>query len=171
MDSQIDKKNTILISPVTRIEGHAKITIMLGADGAVKDARFHVNEFRGFEKFCEGRLFTEMPTITPRICGICPGSHSLASVKACEMMMGIKPTYTGNLLRRLIHLGQMISSHALSFFPFVFTGFYFRLGHLILLCATLWGWPKTFPIWPFGGYVCVNSARKSANASRVRKSM
>lgn len=116
MDSQIDKKNTILISPVTRIEGHAKITIMLGADGAVKDARFHVNEFRGFEKFCEGRLFTEMPTITPRICGICPGSHSLASVKACEAMMGIKPTYTGNLLRRLIHLGQMVSSHALSFF-------------------------------------------------------
>src|SRR5208283_4793343 len=116
MDSQVNKDNTILISPVTRIEGHAKITIMLGADGEVKDARFHVNEFRGFEKFCEGRLFTEMPTITPRICGICPGSHALASVKACEMMMGIKPTYTGNLLRRLIHLGQMVSSHALSFF-------------------------------------------------------
>ena len=116
MDSQIDKKNTILISPVTRIEGHAKITIMLGEDGQVRDARFHVNEFRGFEKFCEGRLFTEMPTITPRICGICPGSHALASVKACEMMMGIKPTYTGNLLRRLVHLGQMVSSHALSFF-------------------------------------------------------
>ena len=116
MDKQIDKKNTILISPVTRIEGHAKITIMLGADGGVQDARFHVNEFRGFEKFCEGRLYTEMPTITPRICGICPVSHSLSSAKACEMIMGIKPTYTGTLLRRLIHVGQVISSHALSFF-------------------------------------------------------
>ncbi len=116
MDNQINKDNTILISPVTRIEGHAKITIDLGDDGKVKDARFHVNEFRGFEKFCEGRLFTEMPTITPRICGICPVSHSVSSAKACEMIMGIKPTYTGNLLRRLIHLGQMISSHALSFF-------------------------------------------------------
>ena len=116
MDNQIDKKNTILISPVTRIEGHAKITIMLGEDGKVKDARFHVNEFRGFEKFCEGRLFTEMPSITPRICGICPVSHSLTSAKACEMIMDIRPTYTGNLLRRLIHAGQVISSHALSFF-------------------------------------------------------
>ncbi len=116
MDNQINKDNTILISPVTRIEGHAKITIDLGADGNVTDAHFHVNEFRGFEKFCEGRYFTEMPSITPRICGICPVSHSVSSAKACEMIMGIKPTYTGNLLRRLIHLGQMISSHALSFF-------------------------------------------------------
>lgn len=116
MDSQIDTKNTILISPVTRIEGHAKITIMLNDNGEVRDAQFHVNEFRGFEKFCEGRLFTEMPVITPRICGICPVSHSVASAKACEMIMGIKPTYTGNLLRRLIHIGQNVSSHALSFF-------------------------------------------------------
>lgn len=108
--------NTILISPVTRIEGHAKITIQLNNDGEVADAKFHVNEFRGFEKFCEGRMFTEMPTITPRICGICPTSHTLASVKACEMIMGIQPTYTANLLRRLMHIGQNLSSHALSFF-------------------------------------------------------
>ncbi|MDE2027554.1 MAG: Ni/Fe hydrogenase subunit alpha [Candidatus Omnitrophica bacterium] len=116
MDNQINKDNTLLISPVTRIEGHAKITIDLNQDGAVRDARFHVNEFRGFEKFCQGRYFTEMPAITPRICGICPVSHSVASAKACEMIMGIEPTYTGRLLRRLIHLGQTISSHALSFF-------------------------------------------------------
>ena len=108
--------NTILISPVTRIEGHAKITIQLNNDGEVADAKFHVNEFRGFEKLCEGRMFTEMPTITPRICGICPTSHTLASVKACEMIMGIQPTYTANLLRRLMHIGQNLSSHALSFF-------------------------------------------------------
>lgn len=106
----------ILISPVTRIEGHAKITLQLNEQGQVADAQFHVNEFRGFEKFCEGRMYTEMPVITPRICGICPVSHSIASVKACEMIQGISPTYTGNLLRRLIHLGQNISSHALSFY-------------------------------------------------------
>ncbi|MCO5290381.1 MAG: Ni/Fe hydrogenase subunit alpha [Chitinophagaceae bacterium] len=109
-------KNTILISPVTRIEGHAKITLQLNEAGEVADAKFHVNEFRGFEKFCEGRMFTEMPTITPRICGICPTSHTLASVKACDMIMGIQPTYTANLLRRLMHIGQNLSSHALSFF-------------------------------------------------------
>ncbi len=110
-----DKKR-ILISPVTRIEGHAKITIELNDNGKVDNALFHVNEFRGFEKFCEGRMYTEMPTITPRICGICPTSHTLASVKACEMIQGIQPTYTANLLRRLMHIGQNLSSHALSFF-------------------------------------------------------
>ena len=110
-----DKKQ-ILISPVTRIEGHAKITIQLDDQGEVSNALFHVNEFRGFEKFCEGRMYTEMPIITPRICGICPISHSIASVKACEMIQGLQPAYTGNLLRKLIHIGQNISSHALSFF-------------------------------------------------------
>ncbi|HMP87142.1 MAG TPA: Ni/Fe hydrogenase subunit alpha [Lacibacter sp.] len=109
-------KRKIFISPVTRIEGHANITLQLDEQGQVADAQFHVNEFRGFEKFCEGRMYTEMPTITPRICGICPTSHTLASVKACEMIQGIKPTYTANLLRRLMHIGQNLSSHALSFF-------------------------------------------------------
>ena len=109
-------KRKIFISPVTRIEGHANITLEMNEDGTVHDAQFHVNEFRGFEKFCEGRMYTEMPTITPRICGICPTSHTLASVKACEMIQGIKPTYTANLLRRLMHIGQNLSSHALSFF-------------------------------------------------------
>ncbi len=109
-------KRTIVISPVTRIEGHANISIQLDEAGQVSDARFHVNEFRGFEKFCQGRMYTEMPTITPRICGICPTSHTLASVKACEMIQGIQPTYTANLLRRLMHIGQNLSSHALSFF-------------------------------------------------------
>jgi NAD-reducing hydrogenase large subunit len=111
-----EDRRQILISPVTRIEGHAKITIRLDDHGEVDEALFHVNEFRGFEKFCEGRLYTEMPIITPRICGICPVSHSIASVKACEMIQGIQPAYAGNILRRLIHIGQNISSHALSFF-------------------------------------------------------
>ena len=107
---------TIFINPVTRIEGHAKISILLGADGKVSDAQFHVNEFRGFEKFCEGRLFTEMPVLTPRICGICPVSHTVAAAKACDDIMAVTPPPAADMQRRLLHHGQLISSHALSFF-------------------------------------------------------
>ena len=82
---------TITIEPVTRIEGHAKVTVHLDDAGKVEQARFHVNEFRGFEKFCEGRLFYEMPLITERICGICPVSHHLASAKACDQILGVEP--------------------------------------------------------------------------------
>ncbi|MEM2611569.1 MAG: Ni/Fe hydrogenase subunit alpha, partial [Thermoproteota archaeon] len=106
----------IIISPVTRIEGHAKITIHLDEEGMVKDARFHVTDFRGFEKFCEGRPFYEMPGITSRICGICPVSHLLASAKACDDLLAVKIPRTAELLRRLMHMGQIIQSHALSFF-------------------------------------------------------
>ncbi len=107
---------TITISPVTRIEGHAKITIHLDSRGEVDDARFHVVEFRGFEKFCEGRHFTEMPQITPRTCGICPVSHLLASAKACDAIVGHEIPRPAKLLRELMHMGQFIQSHALSFF-------------------------------------------------------
>jgi len=107
---------TITINPVTRIEGHAKITIHLDSRGRVDDARFHVVEFRGFEKFCEGRHFTEMPQITPRICGICPVSHLLTSAKACDVIVGREIPRPAKLLRELLHMGQIIQSHALSFF-------------------------------------------------------
>ncbi|MGA2242063.1 MAG: Ni/Fe hydrogenase subunit alpha [Verrucomicrobiota bacterium] len=107
---------TITINPVTRIEGHAKITIHLDSRGEVDDARFHVVEFRGFEKFCEGRHFTEMPQITPRTCGICPVSHLLASAKACDAIVGREIPQTAKMLRELMHMGQIIQSHALSFF-------------------------------------------------------
>jgi NAD-reducing hydrogenase large subunit len=106
----------IVISPITRIEGHAKVTIRLGKDDAVKDALFHVVDVRGFEKFCEGRPFYEMPSITARSCGICPVSHLLASAKTCDEIVGVNPPKTAILLRRLIHMGQMIQSHALNFF-------------------------------------------------------
>jgi NAD-reducing hydrogenase large subunit len=82
----------------------------------VDDARFHVVEFRGFEKFCEGRHFTEMPQITPRTCGICPVSHLLASAKACDAIVGHEIPPTAKKLRELMHMGQIIQSHALSFF-------------------------------------------------------
>ncbi len=107
---------TITIEPVTRIEGHGKITVHLDANGQVADAKFHVVEFRGFEKFCEGRSFPEMPGITMRICGICPISHMLASAKACDAILGAKIPPAANKLRRLINHAQYTQSHALSFF-------------------------------------------------------
>jgi NAD-reducing hydrogenase large subunit len=106
----------ILIDPVTRIEGHAKISIMLDGSGNVSDAEFHVVEFRGFEKFCEGRPMSELAGITPRICGICPISHLLASAKAGDAILAVKVPPAADKLRRLMNLGQVIQSHALSFF-------------------------------------------------------
>ena len=106
----------IIIDPVTRIEGHAKITIHLDDTGQVEDARFHVTEFRGFEKFCEGRPLWEMPGITGRICGICPISHLLASAKAGDRILAVNIPPGAEKLRRLMNLGQIIQSHALSFF-------------------------------------------------------
>jgi NAD-reducing hydrogenase large subunit len=106
----------IVINAVTRIEGHAKITIHLDADGNVADTAFHVTQIRGFEKFTEGRPFYEMPAITARICGICPISHLLASVKACDAIMSVRIPATAAKLRELLHCGQIVQSHALSFF-------------------------------------------------------
>jgi len=106
----------ITIEPVTRIEGHAKVTIHMNDNGTVDHAYFHVNEFRGFEKFCEGRMVFEMPQITPRICGICPVSHHLAAAKAGDAVMGVEPPPTASLLRELMHMGQIIQSHGMHFF-------------------------------------------------------
>ena len=110
----------IVISPITRIEGHAKVTILLNEDDSVNEAKFHVVDFRGFEKFTQGRPFYEMPSITSRSCGICPVSHLLASAKACDAIVGVNPPATAIMLRRLMHMGQMIQSHALNFFHLSF---------------------------------------------------
>lgn len=106
----------ILIDPVTRIEGHSKITIQLDDDGAVQDARFHVTQFRGFEKFCEGRPFSEMPSLTARTCGICPVSHLMASAKACDALLAVEIPSTAVKLRTIMNLAQIVQSHALSFY-------------------------------------------------------
>src|ERR1051325_10208662 len=106
----------ILIDTVTRIEGHAKITIQLDVANNVADATFHVVEFRGFERFCEGRPMAEMAGITPRICGICPVSHLLASAKAGDAIMAVDIPPAAEKLRRLMNLAQFVQSHALSFF-------------------------------------------------------
>jgi NAD-reducing hydrogenase large subunit len=106
----------LVIDPVTRIEGHAKIDIYLDDSGRVADTHFHVTQVRGFEKFTEGRPYYEMPSITARICGICPVSHLLASAKACDAIMSVTPPPAGRKLRDLVHCAQFVQSHALSFF-------------------------------------------------------
>ncbi|HEY1265084.1 MAG TPA: Ni/Fe hydrogenase subunit alpha [Terriglobales bacterium] len=110
------EKRTIVIDPVTRIEGHAKITIHLDDHGEVAEARFHVTQFRGFEKLCEGRPFTEMPSLMARICGICPVSHLIASAKACDAIMAVRIPPTAEKLRRIFNMAQIVQSHALSLF-------------------------------------------------------
>ena len=106
----------IVIDPVTRIEGHSKITIQLDDAGEVKDALFHVTQLRGFEKFAEGRPFHEMPSLMSRICGICPVSHLVASAKACDDILSVRIPPTAVNLRRVMNLAQIAQSHALSFF-------------------------------------------------------
>ena len=106
----------ITIEPVSRIEGHARITIHLGEDGEVSRTQFHVTQVRGFEKFTEGRPFYEMPGITARICGICPVSHLLASSKACDAIMAVRIPPAAAAIREAIHCAQYVQSHALSFF-------------------------------------------------------
>jgi NAD-reducing hydrogenase large subunit len=107
---------TITIDPVTRIEGHSKITIQLDESGKVSSARFHVTQFRGFEKLVEGRPFYEMPSLTARVCGICPVSHLIASAKACDALLAVQIPQTAVDLRVILNLSQALQSHALSFF-------------------------------------------------------
>jgi len=109
-------RQTIVVDPVTRIEGHSKITIHLDEQGHVEEAYFHVTQFRGFEKFCEGRPFYEMPSLMARICGICPVSHLLASAKACDAILAVRIPENAARLRRILNLAQIVQSHALSFF-------------------------------------------------------
>lgn len=106
----------IEIEPITRIEGHGKVTLHLGDDGRVTDARFNVVEFRGLEKVCEGRLFWEMPLFICRACGICPVSHHLAAAKAGDAILGVQIPPTAKKLRELMHMAQYLQSHALHFF-------------------------------------------------------
>ncbi len=114
--SDVGINQTITIDPVSRVEGHGRITIQLDERGAVRDAQFHVTQIRGFEKFCEGRPFHEMPSITARICGICPVSHMLASAKACDALLAVKVPSTAVKLRKILNFAQYTQSHALSFF-------------------------------------------------------
>jgi NAD-reducing hydrogenase large subunit len=107
----------IAIEPVSRVEGHGKVTLLLDENNHVAQARLHIVEFRGFEAFIEGRPYWEAPVTVQRLCGICPVSHHLAAAKAMDVIAGYGPlTPTAEKLRRLLHYGQMVQSHALHFF-------------------------------------------------------
>lgn len=107
----------VVIEPVSRVEGHGKVTLLLDDAGLVKQARFHIVEFRGFEKFVQGRPYWEIAAMVQRLCGICPVSHQLAAAKAVDVLVGARQlTPTADKLRRLAHNGQVLQSHALHFF-------------------------------------------------------
>src|SRR3972149_5277677 len=110
----------ITIEPVTRVEGHGKVTIHIDDDGNVGRSRRHIVEFRGFERFVQGRPYWEAPVLVQRLCGICPVSHHLAAAKALDVIVGAGTgdglTPTGEKMRRLMHYGQIFQSHALHFF-------------------------------------------------------
>ncbi len=107
---------TITINPVTRLEGHGKISIFLNDDGDVENAYFQVPELRGFEKFCEGRRAEDLPIITPRICGVCPTAHHMASAKALDAAFNVNPPSAAKKLRELMYNGYFIYDHILHFY-------------------------------------------------------
>jgi NAD-reducing hydrogenase large subunit len=111
-----EKLRRVAIEPVSRVEGHGKVTLLLDENNRVHQARFHIVEFRGFEKFVQGRPYWEVPVLVQRLCGICPVSHHLAASKAMDMIVGATLTPAAEKLRRLMHLGQILQSHALHFF-------------------------------------------------------
>ena len=107
----------VVIEPLTRVEGHGKVTLLLDDDNHIKQARLHIVEFRGFEKFIQGRPYWELPVLVQRLCGICPVSHHLAAAKATDMLVGATQlTPAAEKIRRLMHYGQTLQSHALHFF-------------------------------------------------------
>jgi len=106
----------VTIDPITRLEGHGKIEIFLNEDGNVENAYLQIPELRGFERFCEGRKAEDMPIITPRICGVCPVAHHLASTKTLDAAYGVEPTETASKLRELMNCGYFIYDHTLHFY-------------------------------------------------------
>ncbi|MEE9494653.1 MAG: Ni/Fe hydrogenase subunit alpha [Gammaproteobacteria bacterium] len=111
------KLKRVVIEPLTRVEGHGKITLLQDENLTIRQARLHITEFRGFEKFIQGRPYWELPVLVQRLCGICPVSHHLAAAKATDMLVGAtKLTATAEKIRRLMHFGQTLQSHALHFF-------------------------------------------------------
>jgi NAD-reducing hydrogenase large subunit len=119
----------VAIDPVSRVEGHGRITLLLDEGGHVHEARFHIVEFRGFEKFIQGRPYHDVPFIVQRLCGICPVSHQLAAAKAVDQLIGVEQlTPTAVKLRRLLHFGQVLQSHSLHFFHLASPDLLFGFG-------------------------------------------
>jgi NAD-reducing hydrogenase large subunit len=117
MEENKTKLRRIAIDPVSRVEGHGKVTLLVDDDGHIAQARLHIVEFRGFEKFIQGHPYWELPVLVQRLCGICPVSHHLAAAKAIDQIAGVDQlTLPALKLRRLLHFGQVLQSHALHFF-------------------------------------------------------
>ena len=115
--SNPEKLERVVIEPLTRVEGHGKVTLLQDENNHIRQARLHIVEFRGFEKFIQGRPYWELPVLVQRLCGICPVSHHLAAAKATDMLVGTRQlTPTAEKIRRLMHFGQTLQSHALHFF-------------------------------------------------------
>ncbi|MDP3331955.1 MAG: Ni/Fe hydrogenase subunit alpha [Methylococcaceae bacterium] len=116
---QTENLKRVVVDPVSRVEGHGKVTLLLDENNKVQQARLHIVEFRGFERFIQGRPYWELPVLVQRLCGICPVSHHLAAAKAIDQLVGIDPEnlpVSADKLRRLLHFGQVMQSHALHFF-------------------------------------------------------
>jgi len=112
-----EKLRRVAIDPVSRVEGHGKVTLLIDEHNKVQQVRLHIVEFRGFEKFIQGRPYWEVPVMVQRLCGICPVSHHLAASKAMDAIVGAtRLTPTAEKVRRLMHYGQILQSHALHFF-------------------------------------------------------
>jgi len=114
-----DQLKRVVVDPVSRVEGHGKVTLLLDEHNKVQQARLHIVEFRGFERFIQGRPYWELPVLVQRLCGICPVSHHLAAAKAIDQLVGVDPAnlpVSADKLRRLLHFGQVLQSHALHFF-------------------------------------------------------
>ncbi|MDO9104215.1 MAG: Ni/Fe hydrogenase subunit alpha [Methylovulum sp.] len=114
-----DSLKRVVVDPVSRVEGHGKVTLLLDENNKVQQARLHIVEFRGFERFIQGRPYWELPVLVQRLCGICPVSHHLAAAKAIDQLVGVDPEnlpVSADKLRRLLHFGQVLQSHALHFF-------------------------------------------------------
>ncbi|GAB4414579.1 MAG: Ni/Fe hydrogenase subunit alpha [Bacteriovoracaceae bacterium] len=112
-------KREIIIDPVTRVEGHGRVSLHLNARDEIEEARLHIVEFRGFERFVQGRPYWEAPVLVQRLCGICPVSHHLCAAKAIDEIVGMRDETipaTAQAMRRLMHYGQVLQSHALHYF-------------------------------------------------------
>lgn len=115
--AQPQKLRRVVIEPLTRVEGHGKVTLLQDENNHIQQARLHIVEFRGFEKFVQGRPYWELPVLVQRLCGICPVSHHLAAAKATDMLVGaVELSPTAEMIRKLMHFGQTLQSHALHFF-------------------------------------------------------
>ncbi|MDD4914587.1 MAG: Ni/Fe hydrogenase subunit alpha [Methylococcales bacterium] len=139
---QPENLKRVAVDPVSRVEGHGKVSLLLDENNNIKQVRLHIVEFRGFEKFIQGRPYWELPVLVQRLCGICPVSHHLAAAKAIDQLVGIDPAtlpVSADKLRRLLHFGQVLQSHALHFFhlasPDLLYGFESDIGKRNILAV------------------------------------